>query len=88
MLTYHSRSILTYIDQPFFATLEARREFQMSTVEERLAKVERELELLRAQQTKWPIAEVDIGLQGDPTLTEIFRLANAESEPDSESGGE
>lgn len=47
----------------------------MSTVEERLAKVEREIELLREKQRKWPIAELDEQLKNDPILVEIFRLA-------------
>ena len=47
----------------------------MSTVEERLAKVEREIELLREKQRRWPIAQMDEKYKGDPVLQEIFRLA-------------
>lgn len=54
----------------------------MSSVEERLAKVERELELLRTQQKRLPIAEIDRRFKDDPILAEIFRLAQEDSSED------
>ena len=50
----------------------------MASVEERLAKVEREVEQLLVQQKRWPIAEIDGKFKGDPVLQEIFRLAQEE----------
>ena len=55
----------------------------MSTVEERLAKVEREIKLLREKQRKWPIAELDEQLKNDPILIDIFRLAVEDEKSDS-----
>ncbi len=52
----------------------------MPTLEERLAKVERELESLREKQRKWPIADLDEKLKGDPILEEIFRLATEDND--------
>ncbi len=46
----------------------------MASVEERLAKVERELELLREQRKKMPIAQIDEKFTDDEVLKEIFRL--------------
>jgi hypothetical protein len=50
----------------------------MASVEERLAKIERDVEKLLSQQKRWPIAEIDRKFQGDPVLQEIFRLAKEE----------
>ena len=50
----------------------------MANVEERLAKVEREIELLREQHKKWPISQVDEKYKGDEVLEEIFRLGREE----------
>lgn len=58
----------------------------MATVEERLAKVEREVELLRAKQQKWPIGEMDEKFKGDPILQEIFRLASEDDSDDQLAG--
>ncbi len=46
----------------------------MANVEERLAKVEREIELLRDQRRTWPISQVDEKYKGGEVLEEIFRL--------------
>jgi len=50
----------------------------MANVEERLAKVEREIELLREQRKTWPISQVDEKYKGDEVLEEIFRLGREE----------
>jgi hypothetical protein len=50
----------------------------MANVEERLAKVEREIEQLLVREKKWPIAVIDEKYKGDPVLIEIFRLAKEE----------
>lgn len=50
----------------------------MASVEERLAKVEREVEQLLVRQNLWPIAEIDEKYKGDPVMEEIFRLAKEE----------
>jgi len=44
-------------------------------VEEQLAKIEREIELLREKRKTWPISQVDEKYKGDEVLEEIFRLA-------------
>jgi hypothetical protein len=56
----------------------------MSSVEERLAKVEREVEQLLVRQNLWPIAEIDEKFKGDPVLQEIFRLAKDERDKEEE----
>lgn len=53
----------------------------MANVEERLAKVEREIEMLRANRTArttWPIAQIDEKYRDDEVLEEIFRLGKEE----------
>ena len=46
----------------------------MASVEERLQKVEQEIELLREQRKKWPIGQVNENFKDDEILKEIFRL--------------
>jgi hypothetical protein len=53
---------------------------KMSSVEERLAKVEREIEVLRGQRNTWPIAQVDEKFKGDEILQEVFRLGKEDRE--------
>ena len=52
----------------------------MASVEERLEKVEREIELLRKQRKAFPIAQVDEMLKGDEVLKEIFQLGREDRE--------
>ena len=52
----------------------------MASVEERLAKVEREIALLRDQHKIWPIAQVNERFRDDDVLKEIFRLGKEERE--------
>ncbi len=57
----------------------------MASVEERLAKVEREIERLqaiRATNKAWPIAQIDEKYRGDEVLEEIFRLGKEERDAD------
>ena len=54
----------------------------MANVEERLAKVEREIELLREQRKTWPISQVDEKYKGDEVLEEIFRLGREQCDND------
>ncbi|MDZ4848341.1 MAG: hypothetical protein SGI77_03540 [Pirellulaceae bacterium] len=57
----------------------------MANVEERLAKMEREIELLREQRKTWPISQVDEKYKGDEVLEEIFRLGKEEREKERKS---
>ncbi len=53
----------------------------MSSLEERLAKVERAIEMLRANRIaskSWPIAQIDEKYRDDEVLEEIFRLGKEE----------
>lgn len=52
----------------------------MASVEERLARVERELELLREQHKKLPIAQIDEKFTDDEILKEIFRMGKEDRE--------
>ncbi|XZE22319.1 hypothetical protein SH449x_002241 [Pirellulaceae bacterium SH449] len=63
----------------------------MATVEERLAKVEREIELLRKNRSidkNWPIAQIDDRFRDDEVLNEIFELAKAERDADRKQNSE